>query len=653
LISSITCCEICEKKKIKSNNTKMQSKLKIKKRIEDFEETLLKPMENENDNGEIQLEIKNIDELKINTNQCVLKRYGDPRKYYTWDDEIDELGRGAYGIVYKVKSILLQQERAMKKICKSGLNNPKNSSEFINEIKILQNLDHPNIIKIYELIEDEKYLYIVTEYISHGNFFQKLTSMNNNNNKNEIFVGLMLFQIISAVCYLHKNKIVHGDLKPENIMLSSGSEEIETNKKTTLNEKRKINGENIHKDKKDFDIDSDLGNGDNNNDNINDNYANNNLNYGKRKTFNTSIKLDLQEVDDFIKEKNNNLQNKISKKINNSEKVELNDYLLNAKNFQFKNMAKYHIKLIDFGCSKVLSRKNYKYKDVIGTTSYMAPEVALNEYNEKCDIWSCGVIMFVMLTGVFPFNGKTEKEIERNILNYNFSTKKEELEKNISDLAIDLLKKLLTYYPNYRISAKEALNHPFFSKNFNTNNIFNENINCDDALFNMKNYNSRNSLVVQKFMDSYLSYNFINPEEVDKLRKVFKLLDIDNDGMLSKNELYSGFSKSKIPMNKEELDEFLIKVDGNSNSLIEYEEFIRICSDKIRLFSDENLKIAFETLDNDNDGFITKLELKNTFFEKCNLPDDILNEFIKQFNSKDEDDKITFENFIKVMKQGK
>ena len=55
-------------------------------------------------------------------------------------------------------------------------------------------------------------------------------------------------------------------------------------------------------------------------------------------------------------------------------------------------------------------------------------------------------------------------------------------------------------------------------------------------------------------------------------------------------------------------------------------------------------------MDNDNNGFITKLELKKTFFEKCNLPDEILNEFIKQFNSKDEDDKITLENFIEVMK---
>ena len=74
--------------------------------------------------------------------------------------------------------------------------------------------------------------------------------------------------------------------------------------------------------------------------------------------------------------------------------------------------------------------------------------------------------MFVLLFGVFPFTGDTVEEIEENILNYKFSIKENEIE-NISDSAIDLLKLLLTYDPNERISAKDALNHDFFSKNFN------------------------------------------------------------------------------------------------------------------------------------------------------------------------------------------
>lgn len=598
---SILCCKYFKKSKNDLTNS-----ITIKKRSDEFEETLLRPLESE----EIQLQIKNIEELKINTNQCVLKRQGDPKKYYEWDEIEDEIGRGAYGVVYRVKSILLQQERAMKQICKSDLNNSK-SLEFVNEIRILQNLDHPNIIKIYELIEDENFFYIVTEFIPHGNFLQKILNFEH---KNEIIVGLMMFQILSAVSYLHKNNIIHGDLKPENIMLSGLQYYNETN-----------------------------GNKGNNN----------TVNNCKRNTFNTSMKIDLKDVEEFIKEKSsknkysNNLQNQNQNQF--TQKEEIQEYLLNAKNFQFKNLANYQLKLIDFGCSKVLSNRHYKYMDIIGTTSYMAPEVALNKYNEKCDIWSCGVIMFVLLFNIFPFGGETVEEIEENILNYKFSIADDKIN-SISDSALDLLKLLLTYNPNERISAKEALNHPFFSKNFNTNNIFNENINCSEILNNMKNY--KNDLVAQKFIDCYLSYNFINPEEVDKIRKVFKLLDSNNNGMLTKNDLISGFKKSKINMNQEELDNFLKKIDGNNNGMIEFEEFIRICSDKKRLYSEENLKIAFETLDHDNDGFITKEEMKKIFFEKCDLSDDILDEFIKQFNSND-GERICVEDFLKVMKNTK
>ena len=109
------CSEICDKKS-NLNKTTNHKQLKIRKKTEDYEKIFLNPLEKESDYREKQLQIKNIDDLKINTNQCVIKRFGDPRKYYTWDDYEDELGWGAYGIVYKVKSILHQQERAIKKI---------------------------------------------------------------------------------------------------------------------------------------------------------------------------------------------------------------------------------------------------------------------------------------------------------------------------------------------------------------------------------------------------------------------------------------------------------------------------------------------------------------------------------------------------------
>ena len=101
----------------------------------------------------------------------------------------------------------------------------------------------------------------------------------------------------------------------------------------------------------------------------------------------------------------------------------------------------YELKLIDFGCSKMFTTYKRNFEDTIGTLVYCSPEVLLNNYNEKCDIWSCGIIFYLLLTGNFPFFGKTENEIIEKILNpkleLNFP-----IFNNISEEAKDLIKKM-------------------------------------------------------------------------------------------------------------------------------------------------------------------------------------------------------------------
>lgn len=68
-----------------------------------------------------------------------------------------------------------------------------------------------------------------------------------------------------------------------------------------------------------------------------------------------------------------------------------------------------NVKIVDFGTSKVFNCE--KMRQTYGTPYYIAPEVLNQNYNEKCDVWSCGVILYILLSGVPPFNGKDEKEI--------------------------------------------------------------------------------------------------------------------------------------------------------------------------------------------------------------------------------------------------
>ena len=80
----------------------------------------------------------------------------------------------------------------------------------------------------------------------------------------------------------------------------------------------------------------------------------------------------------------------------------------NTINLNTMKIKNFELKLIDFGCAKIFSKHKKNFEDTIGTLIYCSPEVLKNNYNKKCDIWSCGVLMYVLLSGHFPFFGKTQ-----------------------------------------------------------------------------------------------------------------------------------------------------------------------------------------------------------------------------------------------------
>ena len=113
------------------------------------------------------------------------------------------------------------------------------------------------------------------------------------------------------------------------------------------------------------------------------------------------------------------------------------------------------IKLIDFGTSITIKGKNLTQE--LGTIYYIAPEVFMNNYNEKADIWSCGIILYTMLCGHPPFCGNKENIIKSKILHSKLTFPSKEF-KTVSSDAKEYIKSLLSYNPNNRPSAEEALN---------------------------------------------------------------------------------------------------------------------------------------------------------------------------------------------------
>ena len=158
---------------------------------------------------------QSIMDIKINQKNFVIKRN---KSLYEDYDKIKFLGEGAFGSVYKVRrknSGTREIIRALKEISKEALNNHMESEEELkNEIEVLKNLDHPNIMKIYEFYEDDKFIYLINEFCGGGD----IAGLNDKfGNFPEFLLKYVMFQVFLAISFLHSNKVVHADIKRENI----------------------------------------------------------------------------------------------------------------------------------------------------------------------------------------------------------------------------------------------------------------------------------------------------------------------------------------------------------------------------------------------------------------------------------------------------
>jgi calcium-dependent protein kinase len=126
-----------------------------------------------------------------------------------------------------------------------------------------------------------------------------------------------------------------------------------------------------------------------------------------------------------------------------------------------------------------------------GTPYYIAPEILAGEYTERCDVWSCGVILYILLCGKPPFDGESDEEILKNVQKglYKISGP---IWSRISPDGVDLVKKMLCFDPDRRITAQQAILHGWIVNN--TDNMLIEEAAHSDALQNLQNFNSSNKL---------------------------------------------------------------------------------------------------------------------------------------------------------------
>ena len=263
------------------------------------------------------------------------------------------------------------------------------------------------------------------------------------------------------------------------------------------------------------------------------------------------------------------------------------------------------IKIIDWGTARYYD-KNKKMNRISGTPYYIAPEVLKENYDEKCDIWSCGVIMYILLCGYAPFNGETDEKIFEKIKLGKYTFPKKEWD-YVSSEAKDLIKHLLEYNPKKRYSANDVLKHHWMIKG-------NINVKIDKSfvlhsLVNMKKFHAERKL--QQAALTYIVNNLVSKKEKNKLLEVFQSFDTNKDGVLSKKEILNGYKKI-MPFEDatKEVEKIMNTVDIDGNGTIDYNEFVLATINKTKLLDKEKLEQTFKLFDKDGNGFISKEEIE-------------------------------------------
>ena len=440
------------------------------------------------------------------------------------------LGVGSYGRVFLAQNINTLEYIAMKEIPKTA-EDLLTDSEIMDEIEILKNLDHPDIVRIMEFYNTEESYYIINEYCPGGELFDQI-----NKRFSETQIAVMFRQILSGLAYLHSNNIIHRDLKLENILIK----EIEKSKETN--------------------------------------------------------------EDLFV------------------------------------------LKIIDFGTAKIFD-KTKKAKAIVGSSYYIAPEVLNKKYNNECDLWSAGVILYMFIVGHAPFDGKNDREIMEKVKKGNF-LKNEERWIKASNEVKDLINKLLIYEPEKRLTAFQALKHPWFkvtNSNMLYNNISKEEVlKCIQNLLNYKVNSKFEELVL-----AYIVHNMPRPKEAKSAIKIFKLANKNEDGKLLRNELKETLLNFVSEEFLSNYDEIFSNLDGDNNGYIDYEEFLRATLDRSFFVNENVLNLAFNFFDKENTGYISRDKIMS-YFIGTKMTEELFSIFFDEIDT-NRDGKIDFKEFKEMM----
>ncbi|CAK9204334.1 unnamed protein product [Sphagnum troendelagicum] len=315
---------------------------------------------------------------------------------------------------------------------------------------------------------------------------------------------------------------------------------------------------------------------------------------------------------------------------------------LKPENFLFSNHSEdAALKTTDFGLS-VFFKPGEIFTDVVGSPYYVAPEVLRKHYGPEADVWSAGVILYILLSGVPPFWAETEQGIFEQVLKSELDFVSDPWPK-ISGSAKDLLRKMLNPNVAKRLKSHQVLCHPWIRED----GVAPDRPIDPAVQTRLKQFSAMNKL---KKIAIRVIAESLSEEEIAGLKEMFLMMDSDGSGAISFEELKEGLKKVGSNLMEADIRQLMDAADVDHNGTIDYGEFLAATLNLNKIEREENLYAAFSYLDKDKSGYLTTDELQ----QACNdfhMGDMCVEDLIREVDQ-DNDGRIDYNEFVTMMRKG-
>ncbi|KAL3647559.1 Calcium-dependent protein kinase 7 [Castilleja foliolosa] len=336
---------------------------------------------------------------------------------------------------------------------------------------------------------------------------------------------------------------------------------------------------------------------------------------------------------------------------------------LKPENFLFANKKETSpLKAIDFGLS-VFFKPGERFNEIVGSPYYMAPEVLKRNYGPEVDIWSAGVILYILLCGVPPFWAETEQGVAQAIIRSVIDFKRDPWPK-VSDGAKDLVKKMLDPDPSRRLTAQQVLEHTWLQNIKKAPNVsLGETVKARLKQFSVMNKLKKRALRVLVFILMLLITKnphsnslqvvaeHLSVEEVAGIKEAFDKMDNGKKGRINFEELKVGLHKLGHQISDADIQILMDAADVDGDGTLNYAEFVAVSVHFKKLANDEHLHKAFAFFDRNQSGYIEIEELRDALSEGDDNNEEVIIAIMHDVDT-DKDGRISYEEFAVMMKAG-